>query len=940
MTNTLSSSFTPESGKFYDPSDLGISPTSPPPAQSNALPNDWKPQSGKFYDPEELGVAPTVAATPMPAPDTSKEEYEARVRKYMPEASKVLAPTSSMDYVPGINQGFAGLTAAAGSILPVGEGKTFGERYQNMMAKQDAYRRAKQQDEEQRIAAQTPSMEAAYKGLNPQDQTTNALGTAFSNLPVLGSLATKIGAAAGAAGAPSWITGYEPDTSGKTFDERYLNNQAKKAAAERILAQKNPGATLVGGLAQAPLLPGAGIGNEASMLGRLGESVGTGAMYGLADTATQGENPLLGAGIGAAGGVAGHALAGGLGMLGTKIGQGYDIGKKIINPKNPEAAKLAAQKEIGSTYLDELARAPKDAQGNIADSRFITPENMATQQAAGQDVMGLDVGAGALARKARVEGVSNPNFESEMKSQLLQRHDEQKDNMKSFFKNMYGEDMDPVTLMSQAKSNARDENGPNYAAVFNHPAAQEINSPILENLTRSQAFPALAKDAFQKMEIEAIARGEKPPKFSEMFQETPPSTPTGEPGQPISPDRTSTDQMENSLRQTWGLPESKNKTDLPATPPTNGEMPPLKNKFSLEFWDAIKRVAGDKGYAGTGDQNHKDIANLVKGQLGPENLGEVGQMYHDTLATASKYFGEKDAFSMGQKLARNPNSVNREELLAGVNKLSPSAKAHTEKGFVSEAMDKVMNSTNPNATTKMLDAPNTRTAFKTLVSKEKQEPVEKFLRTQNVLNRVKTQILDQSKTMANAVDWGKGKLKGPVGTGLGLLAIEGGSELYHGIEGDEDMGGHIKALAYTGLAALMAHRYSQYSSAVSKEIQQHLLSRDPKVMQEAINTVLNSPKGLELMKGLDRATSRSTGSINAFIKNYLSPSYQQNQNRPQRKEGGSISGKTRDLFQEIVAAMKDHTKATKHTLDKHDNEIATSLQQTQQQVHHADPIHN
>lgn len=930
MTDTQNSSFVPESGKFYDPSELGINeggqpPSKPPVPQANAIGNDWKPVTGKFYDPDELGISEennknvtgVTGVTDNKGEDKSNAEYEARVQKYMPEASKVLAPTSSLDYIPGMKQGFAALEAGVGSMLPVGEGATFSERYQNMMAKQDAYRRAKQQDEEARIKAQMPAVQSEYQSLSPSEQNANAAVTSFLNMPVVGPVRNKISAAIEAA------TGDQ--SSGKTFDERYLNKLATRQAAERLLAEKNPFSTLAGGIAQAPLLPGGGIGSAETVLGRLGEAAGTGATYGLADTASQGENPFLGAGIGAAGGTAGHALAGGLGMLGKKIGQSTEIGQRLFNPTNPERAIEGANKQYGKKYADELARAPKDENGNVIDPNFVTPEIMEKQRDMGQDVMGVDLGAGAMSRQARVESVGNPEFESALKGDLMQRHDEQKEVMGNVFKQLYGEEMDPVKLMNKAAETARQENAPNYKDVFGDPAGKDVWNEKLSNLTQSDDFNRFASEAKKKIQQDYISRNETPPKspfFPEDLEEsTAPTTP-----------RTS----EDITRESMGLKPKTNITDtIESTIDPNKPKVPI----SLENWDAVKRAADEAGR--NGDKTAVQFANNLRSALGPDNLGNLGKRYIDTLSTAKKYFGQNDAFSAGMQLAKPTNPVKKQELLNNMNKYSPAEKDHNEKGYVSAKMDQIMNSTAPTSVTKMLDAPNQRAIFKTIVKPENQGPIEGTLRMQNVMNKVKQSILNQSTTAHNLMDKAKGVLKGPVGTGLGLAAVEGGSEIYHAFEGDEDTGGHLKALAYGAGAALLAHRYSQYTGAVSKEMQKLLMSRDPKALQAAIDSVAKKPEGVQFLRKMDQATSRSMGSINNFVKNYLSSSYQNPQDQRQgHKDGGSIKGKTRDLYKEIIAGMKAHKKATKHTLNKHDNEIASSLQQVSQKVTNADPIHN
>lgn len=896
MTDIQNSSFVPEAGRFYSPEELGITKAASSPPSANASTSEWKPEPGKFYSPEEIGLA---APSSQPKSSTS-DEYEARVQKYMPEASKVLAPKSSIDYVPGVKQSYAAITSGLG----LGEGQTFGERYQNSMAKQEAYQRAKQQDEERRVQEQTPGMLEKYNQMSPTERSLNAGATSFSNLPILGTLASKAGAAGAAAGLPSWVSGYEGDTSGQTFNERYLNNLAKKQAAERLLAEKNPISTIAGGIAQAPLLPGGGA-------EKLGEIAGLGAGYGLAENATQGENPFIGAGLGGAGAAAGHALLMGLGKTGQAA-------RTLWNPEEQGRVGAAANKEIGETYLKDLKSAPRDAEGNIVNPQFMTIEDMQHANDMGQNPIIADLGSKALARKARVEGVGNSDYASELGGILLGRQTEQKKNMENLFKEMYGKEMDPVQLMAHAEETARTENAPNYQAVFNHPEAKAIWNPQLEQITKLKDFPSLAHDAYRKLELDYISQGKTPPKPPLFEMEAPPPAPA------LSP--------KDQTRISMGLKPK----DIPPTPE-----PRLKNQFSLEFWDAIKRAAQDKGYQ-SNDNNFKQIGSLVKNALGPESLGELGTQYHNTLGVASKYIGEKNAFSLGQKLATNPSAIPRGQIMKSYNKLSPSAQSQTEQGMVSTLMDRAFQSTQPNATTRLLDAPNMKETLHTIAGPERATKIEGFMRLQNIMNKTQQAIMNQSATAENAVDLVKGKLKGPLGKVLGLGAIEGGSELYEGLTGHEDVSHHVKALAETAALAFIAHRYMKFSSARSAEMQRILASGDPELMRKAVASVINSPKDLQFLRKMDRLTSKSMAPMNDFMRNYLSPSYS-DQNEPPRegrKDGGASTSKPRNLFKEIMTAMRAHKKNTQHTLMKHDNEIASTLQHIHSQVKNGDPIHN
>lgn len=891
----------PDPNRTYSPEELGVAPThAAPSAFSSGI--DWnKPDPNKTYSAEELGVTPQTSEPSTPQPNKGADEYEARVQKYMPEASKVLAPKSSIDYVPGVKQSYAAITSGLG----LGEGQTFGERYQNSMAKQEAYQRAKQQDEERRVQEQTPGMFEKYNQMSPTERSLNAGATSFFNLPILGTLASKAGAAGAAGGLPSWVSGYEGDTSGQTFNERYLNNLAKKQAAERLLAEKNPISTIAGGIAQAPLLPGGGA-------EKLGEIAGLGAGYGLAESAAQGENPFLGAGIGGAGAGAGHALMMGLGNTGKFLGT-------MWNPTNPAKVEAAAKKQFGEKYLEDLARAPKDDQGNVISPKFLSVDDMEKQRAMGQKVMGADIGAGSMARAARVEGVGNAEFASQMESALLERQSEQKQTMQNMFKNLYGKEMDPVQLMTEAKETAKQANTPNYQAIFNNPDAKAIWNPQLEQITKLKDFPALAQDAYRKLELDYLSQGKTPPKPPLFEMEAPP------PAAPLS--------AKDQTRVSMGLKPK----DIAPSPE-----PQLKNQFSLEFWDAIKRAAQDKGYQ-SNDANFKQIGNLVKDALGPKNLGDLGSQYHNTLATAKKYFDQKDAFTAGQQLSKTINSVKRSELLNNIKSYSPAERQQLEHGFVSEAMDKVLNSTNANAMTRMLDAPNTKAIFDTVVSPEKAPQIEAFLRTQNIMNKAKQVITNQSRTAENMVDFLKGKAKGPVGKALGLGALEGASELYENLAGHEEgMGGHLNALMKAGAMAFIAHRYMKFTGARSEALQKLLLSEDPATLRKAIESVSNSPPDMQFLRKIDRLTSKSMAPLNDFMRNYLSPSYS-DQNEPPRegrKDGGASTSKPRNLFKEIMTAMRAHKKNTQHTLTKHDNEIASTLQHIHSQVKNGDPIHN
>lgn len=862
MSDTSASSFVPDPDRAYSPEELGIGKPTPSLASSD---KSWAPDPNKAYSPEELGLS-TPQATPQKTP--VDDQFEQRVQKYMPEAQKVLAPRSSLDYIPGIKQGFAAAEAGVG----LGEGDTFSERYKNMMAKQEAYSRAKTQDEEARIQKQMPAVQDVYNQESPLRRTAESAAHGFANIPVLGPIAAK--------GASALTAAMQGPEEGATYDERYLNNQAKLAATQRMYAENNPVANIAGSLAQAPLLPG----GSAETVGQLAT---TGAGLGVAEAVGQGDNPLTGGAIGGAGGVAGAAL----GAVGQKAADALSrtgsIAKGLVAPASQ--GETSGVQKFGQKYLDDLARAPKDANGNVTDQRFLTPGSM------GEDSMGADIGGGALAREARAQAVQHPEFESQIRSDLDSRHADQKQNMQQMFQNLYGENMDPVQLMSNAKDTARQVNAPNYAEVFNDPRAQSVWNDKLNLLTKFSDFPSMVGDAKRKLELDAIATGKEPPK-------APLFATSGEPG---------------------------------AAPQTD---------FSLQFWDAIKRSAQEKAVQ-TGDNNYFKLANVVKDALGPQYLGDLGQKYHDTLSTAAKYFGQQDAFSGGQQLARSINSMKRGQIMQNMKQYTPEELSHMEKGFTSELMYNVMNSTNPNSVTKMLDSPNIKSTFKELVPSDRGDQIEGFLRLQNIQNKSRQAILNQSKTMQNAVDYGRKVMHSP----YGVAAIGGGA--YEGLnylEGVTDPGSFAHKAMLAGTAALVASRYNKFNAAESSAIQRMLLEKDPAAIQQAISSVANQPKGMQILRNLDRTTSRSIAPVTTFMKNFTAPTYddQNDQNRPMRKSGGRSTKKVPpqpgeiDFFKRVLSVMREHKKSTKHALHKHDNEVASSLEHAQQQVTNVDPVHN
>lgn len=142
----------------------------------------------------------------------------------------------------------------------------------------------------------------------------NLVRKAANSVPVIGGLADKMDAATAAALQPYLGTGMD----GASFSDRYAKDMAAQQGNDLAFEQQNPKAAMAAGLAggvggTVALTPNALLGMSGTLPTRLGLGALGGTATGAADSAVRGDDPLSGAELGFATGLAGPAIGAGVG---------------------------------------------------------------------------------------------------------------------------------------------------------------------------------------------------------------------------------------------------------------------------------------------------------------------------------------------------------------------------------------------------------------------------------------------------------------------------------------------------------------------------------------------------------------------------------------------------------------------------------------------------
>lgn len=173
--------------------------------------------------------------------------------------------------------------------------------------------------------ADRPGPTAQQSSVIPGVARLNGLTSqAMQGIPILSPLVDKAAAAIGASIQPFFVkpkspldlvTGETRPGSEPNFSDRYAANLERQKAGDAQFARENPISSMIANVAggTASMAPLAATGLGSAILGTNGSSLGLRALtaaagqgaIGGADAGLRGDNPLLGAGIGAAGGFGG-----------------------------------------------------------------------------------------------------------------------------------------------------------------------------------------------------------------------------------------------------------------------------------------------------------------------------------------------------------------------------------------------------------------------------------------------------------------------------------------------------------------------------------------------------------------------------------------------------------------------------------------------------------
>lgn len=576
----------------------------------------------------------------------------------------------------------------------------------------------------------------------------------------------------------------------KRYDETVKRErEANKAAEERHAIASGAG-QVAGILATLPLAGGAS--QAATLGGRALAAARQGAVYGGLSGAGEGEGAADTATKAASGTVLG-GLVGGVAAPAIEVaGQGIryltkKVGNTIRGATDPEA-------EAARQYLTALEA---DRQ---ADPNFISRMTPAEFHAS-PDARLMDLGGGAVRRLADVASMTSPKAQTMLKHEIDQRFEGQSGRFSDWFRSNFHYP-DAYGQQQALDQVAKTVNGPNYAKAYKE-GSKGVWSPELERLTGAPSLQEALFGAVKPLKDRGIVAGYKLPRQN-------PFVPGDKPGT-------------IKLREING----GKATIVP----------------ELAFWDqAVRNLSGRIGeLERSGNRTRmRDLVQL-KNELTAE-LDRLVPSYKGARQGAAGFFGAENALEAGQKFVTS-NAISLSEARAALAKMTPAERRLFQDGFVSDFVDKVINTTGDrrDILQKIANNPQARAKLELVLGREKYAEVEAKIRVEGIFDEVRKAVQGNSWTARRLYDMG---LAG--GAGLGA----------HGSYSTDP-----KEIATGALIAALASGGKKINTQVATKLAEMLISRDPAVVQKGFKAISGNSRIMDALRDADTKIGRVTSNF-------------------------------------------------------------------------------
>lgn len=565
------------------------------------------------------------------------------------------------------------------------------------------------------------------------------------------------------------------------YDATVLREREANKAAEENHPVLNALGDVGGAIATLPL--GGGASEAATWGARALAAAKQGAVYGGATGAGEGEGAADTAIKAAGGTVLGGVLGG---VAAPLVEGGAALVRKAVQPiKNTYRGAMHPDAEAGRQFL--TAQGHDRAEDPAFRARLHPDEFHADPNA-----RMMDLGGGMTRRLADQAGIISPGGEMKLKNAIDDRFKGQTGRFSDWFRSNFhypdaysqGQALDQV---------AKNVNGPAYRKAYAE-GDRQIMSPEMERLTSSPKVVEAMKAAGTSGQDRAVTEGNGA----------------------FNPGVT----VENGLVRYR---------------PGKGGVPTYPN---LQFWDETRRQLSQaaKTAATKGAKDDADVYGKLARQMNDE-LDKHVPSYKAARQGAAGFFGADNALEAGKSFVTS-DKVSISQARDTLAKMSPAERRLFTDGFVSDYVDKVINSTNDrrDVLLKIAQNPQARAKLEMVMGREKMSELEAKIRVEGIFDEVRKAVQGQSITAKRLYD----------------LGMAGGAGL--GAQGTYST--DPKEIASGAIIAALASGGKRINANVATKLVEMMLSRDPAIVQKGFKAVSGNSRVMDALRDADTKIGR------------------------------------------------------------------------------------
>ena len=469
------------------------------------------------------------------------------------------------------------------------------------------------------------------------------------------------------------------------------------------------------------------------------------------------------------------------GALGTAGGAALEkVGERYIKPVT---SAVAGWRDAAGEASKRMANAIMKDQEEIASGKAfgLSYNDWIAARKRGEPVTFADLGAGNVKSLLRSAANTSPEGRAIIEKALHDRFVTQSERIASDVRSLSKTGQAAGLTRDELIEKGRQQAEPLYQKAFARPRAQAMWDSTLEQISQAPSVQKSINLAMIDARSEATKLG---------LQQ----------GVPITPPK---------------LPFAQDATGRYVLDSSQGVTP------NLQFWDAVKKKL-DK--LGTGaDSEAREFAKSLR-----NHLDTLVPEYKTARGFAAGYKGGENAIEEGMKDAGKINSYELEKKLKMMN--AANADLYRE-GWTSQIADNLLKSTDTrNAITQILKSPTERKNAEILFGKAGLDKLTTRLELERVMQSVK-QMLGNSTTAAQIIE--AGLAGGAIGSYFGDwekgAAIGASARAGTGLLKEEVLSGARQIIGYV-------------DKNTAKKVAEQLMSNDPKMLQEGLRKIAESPK--------------------------------------------------------------------------------------------------